>query len=127
MANDAVCAGIQLNTSTMDILLYLCSGGRKWDSQLAGASAAASGAAAAGDGTMAVDSSSTGADAKGNTSNGSAAPASSKDAEAAQASASPQDTTPGETGGVNGRDSTTGRDGTQQTNAAASLSEEVRP
>ena len=113
--------------STMDILLYLCSGGRKWDSQLATTSAAAGSAAAAEDGLTATDTGSTAADAKGNSSNGSAAPASSKDAEIAQAPASPQDVKPGETGGMNGRGSTMGRDGTQQRDAAAGLSEEVIP
>ena len=131
LTNVVVIAGIQLNTSTMDILLYLCSGGRKWDSQLASASAAgeveAGSPAAAGDGSTVAGRGSAGADARGGSSNGSAAPAPSKDAETAHASASPQDTKPGEAGDVNGRDSATGRDGTQQHNAAASLSEEVRP
>ena len=119
--------GIQLNTGTMDILLYLCSGGRSWDSQLAGASAAGSGAAAAGNGTSAKVRGGTEAGAGAESSNGSSAPASSIKVEDAHASASPQDPkTPAEAGAGSGRAGSTGRDGTQQPDAAASLSEEVR-
>lgn len=122
----AVFAGIQLNTSTMDILLYLCSGGRSWDSQLASAPAAEPPAAAAGSVTAAADPSSTEAGAKGRAGSGSAALASSRDVEAGHTSASPQDLAPAEASAVNGSASITGRNGAQQPDAAASLSEEVR-
>ena len=42
-------AGIELNTSAMETLLYLCSGGRSWDTQIANSSAPALPAAAAGE------------------------------------------------------------------------------
>ena len=42
-------AGIQLNTSAMETLLYLCSGGRSWDTQIANSSAPMLSAADAGE------------------------------------------------------------------------------
>ena len=39
-------AGLELNISAMETLLYLCSGGRSWDTQIANSSAPISSAAA---------------------------------------------------------------------------------
>ena len=109
----------------MDILLYLCSGGRSWDSQLAGASAPAGGAAATGQAAQAAHRGSTEAGLRAASSNGLTSPLPGKDAEASHASASPRDAAPAEAAAAAERASTTDRDGTLRADAAAGLSEEV--
>ena len=65
------------------------------------------------------------ADAKAGSSKGIAVASQNKDLESYHASASARDEAPAEARAANGRAATVGRDGTFQSDAAASLSEEV--
>lgn len=65
------------------------------------------------------------ADAKAGSSKGIAVASQSKDLESYHASANARDEAPAEARAANGRAATVGRDGTFQSDAAASLSEEV--
>lgn len=127
-------AGIQLNTSTMDILLYLCSGGRFWDAQVAGAapasaSASAPAAADGGNGSAPAQESAPPAEIPGSGSSVEAgAEAVSSNGQGGDASPGAQEGTPAEPGAGNGAASTSGRvraGSAQNPDVSVSLSPEV--